>query len=54
MITEWFRDWKSPLADSARKIIVPYLDEMAALRRAPEYHEPKGAGARPPKTTRHT
>jgi nicotinamidase-related amidase len=54
MITEWFRDWKSPLADSARKIIVPYLDEMAALRRAPEYHEPKGPGARPPKTTRHT
>jgi nicotinamidase-related amidase len=53
MIAEWFRDWKAPLADSARRILVPYLDEMAALRRAPEYHEPKGPGARPPKTTRH-
>jgi nicotinamidase-related amidase len=54
MITEWFRDWKSPLADSARKVIVPYLDEMAALKRAPEYHEPKGPGVRPPKSTKHT
>jgi nicotinamidase-related amidase len=51
MIAEWLRDWKSPLADSARKIIVPYMEEMAALRRGPEYHEPKGPGARPPKTT---
>ncbi len=42
MISEWFRDWKSPLADSARKIFVPYLEQMAALRRAPEYHEPRG------------
>jgi hypothetical protein len=23
MIAEWFRDWKSPLADLARKIFVP-------------------------------
>jgi len=29
MISEWFRDWKSPLADSARKIFVPYLEQMA-------------------------
>jgi len=42
MISEWFRDWKSPLADSARKIFVPYLEQMAALRRVPEYHEPRG------------
>jgi hypothetical protein len=40
MISEWFRDWKSPLADPARKIFVPYLEQMAALRRAAEYHEP--------------
>ncbi len=42
MISEWFRDWKSPLADPARKIFVPYLGQMAALRRVPEYHEPRG------------
>jgi nicotinamidase-related amidase len=46
MISEWFRDWKSPLADSARKIFVPYLEQMAALRRAPEYHEPRGVTVR--------
>ena len=53
MIAEWFRDWKSPLADSARKIFVPYLEQMAALKRAPEYHEPRGPGVRPPKTAIH-
>jgi len=42
MISEWFRDWTSPLADPARKIFVPYLNEMAALRKTPEYHEPQG------------
>ena len=25
MIAEWFRDWKSPLADAARKLYVPLL-----------------------------
>jgi nicotinamidase-related amidase len=42
MIAEWFRDWKSPLADSVRKIFVPYYEQMAALRRAPQRYEPKG------------
>jgi len=42
MISEWFRDWKSPLADSARKLFVPYYEELAALKRAPEHHEPRG------------
>ena len=42
LMAEWFRDWASPLAEPFRKIIVPYMDEMAALRRAPEYHEPHG------------
>jgi nicotinamidase-related amidase len=50
MITEWFRDWKSPLADSARKFIVPYLEQVAAFRRAPEYQKPKAPAARPVKT----
>ena len=48
MISEWFRDWKSPLADPARKIFVPYLEQMAALRRVPEYHEPRGLTVKEP------
>jgi hypothetical protein len=40
MTAEWFRDWKSPLADAARKLWVPY--KWAALKRAPELIEPKG------------
>ena len=47
-ISEWFRDWKSPLADPARKIFVPYLEQMAALRRVPEYHEPRGVAVKEP------
>jgi predicted metal-dependent hydrolase len=47
MIAEWFRDWKSPSADSARKLFVPYYDEMAALRRAPEYQAPHGLAVKP-------
>ena len=47
MIAEWFRDWKSPVADSWRKLAVPYYDEMAALRRAPEYQAPQGLTVKP-------
>jgi nicotinamidase-related amidase len=42
MIAEWFRDWKSPLSDAARKLYVPYYDELAALKRSPESREPHG------------
>ena len=42
VIAEWFRDWKSPLADSARKLYVPYYDELAALKKAPERRAPRG------------
>lgn len=28
LVTELFRDWKSPVADSAREIIKPYLGEL--------------------------
>jgi nicotinamidase-related amidase len=42
MICEWFHDWKSPLAGSARELLVPYLEQWAALKRDPEYHEVKG------------
>jgi hypothetical protein len=42
MMAEWFRDWKSPLAGEARKQWVPYKEEWASLKRATEYHEPKG------------
>jgi hypothetical protein len=33
MISEWFRDWKSPFADYARKLFVPHFDELAALKK---------------------
>jgi hypothetical protein len=42
VITEWFRDWKSPLATQAREIIVPYLQAITALERAPEFRQPRG------------
>jgi nicotinamidase-related amidase len=42
MMAEWFRDWKSSLADQARKHFVPYYEELAALKRAPELQEPHG------------
>jgi hypothetical protein len=41
-ISEWFRDWKSPLADSARKLFPPYFDELAALKKAPQIRGPTG------------
>lgn len=28
-ITEWFRDWAGPLAPAARKLIIPFLAEIA-------------------------
>ena len=41
-MAEWFRDWKSPLADAARELWVPYKEEWAALKRNPQFVEPKG------------
>ena len=31
LVTELFRDWKSPVADQAREIIKPYLDAVQKL-----------------------
>ena len=42
LIAEWFRDWKSPIADSARKLFPPYFDELAALKKAPQIRGPAG------------
>jgi len=42
MTAEWFRVWKSPLADTDRKLWVPYKEEWAALKRAPKLVEPHG------------
>ena len=42
IISEWFRDWESPLADVARQIYPSYFEEWAAFKRAPEQYEPKG------------
>jgi nicotinamidase-related amidase len=47
MIAEWFLDWKKPVADSWRKVAVPYYEEVAALKRAPEFHTPQGLGVKP-------
>jgi len=45
MMSEWFRDWKSPMAEHARQIYPRYRDEWAALRRNPEHYEPIGLAA---------
>jgi nicotinamidase-related amidase len=45
MIAEWFRDWKLPVADAWRKVALPYYDDMAALKRAPQYLAPQGLTA---------
>jgi len=29
IITEWFRDWAGPLAPAARKLIVPFMNDIA-------------------------
>src|SRR2546426_9775319 len=42
MIAEWFRDWKSPLAEAVRTIYPPYYEELAALKQAPESYAPAG------------
>jgi nicotinamidase-related amidase len=44
VIAEWFRDWKSPLADKWRKVLVPHFDQMAALKRSPQFTKPIGMG----------
>jgi hypothetical protein len=42
IIAEWFRDWKLPVADAWRKVAVPYYEEMAALKRTPQFQTPRG------------
>ena len=43
MIAEWFRgEWKSPLADPWKKLAVSYYDELAELKRAPQFLKPAG------------
>lgn len=42
MIAEWFRDWGSPMADEWRKVLVPYYDQMAGLKNAPQIQKPRG------------
>jgi len=42
MIAEWFRDWKSPLANAVRNIYPPYYKELAALKSALESYAPAG------------
>jgi len=42
MISEWFRDWKSPLAPAARKHFIEHFEAMAPLKIKPERYQPKG------------
>jgi nicotinamidase-related amidase len=53
-ISEWFRDWKSPLADSARPLYVPYFEELAALKKAPQIRGPAGLTAANPEAKKAT
>ena len=45
MMGEWFRDWKSPLAEPALDLFGPYREEWAALVRVPEQLEAVGLGS---------
>jgi nicotinamidase-related amidase len=43
VIAEWFRgEWKSPLAESWKKLAVSYYDELAELKKAPQFLPPAG------------
>ena len=42
LIAEWFRDWKLPVADAWRKVAIPYYEQMATIRRAPQLRTPQG------------
>lgn len=42
LMAEFFRDWKSPLAEAARELWVPYKEQWAALKRVPEFAEYRG------------
>lgn len=43
VIAEWFRgEWKSPLAEPWQKLAVSYYDELAELKKKPQFLEPAG------------
>jgi nicotinamidase-related amidase len=42
MTAEWFRDWASPQAATAKTIYPAYYEELAALKQAPESYAPGG------------
>lgn len=42
MIAEWFHEWGTPMADEWKKVLVPYYDQMAELKKAPRIQKPKG------------
>ena len=41
MFTEWFRDLKSPQAESVRNIYDEYFKQLAPLKSAPKFQDPK-------------
>ena len=59
MIAEWFRgEWKSPLAEPWKKLAVSHYDELAELKKAPQFLQPAGLttyrAAWEAKTTAHS
>jgi nicotinamidase-related amidase len=42
MFIEWYRDWKSPFASSARELLPPYVSALTALKKAPQFREAPG------------
>lgn len=43
MIAEWFRgEWKSPLAEPWKNLAVTYYDELAELKKKPQFLQPAG------------
>ncbi len=42
MFIEWYRDWKSPFASSARELLPPYVSALTALKQAPQFREAPG------------
>ena len=47
MMIEWFRDWEDPRAPAMREVLIPWVQEWSALKKAPESsYEPVFPGTR--------
>ena len=47
MMLEWFRDWADPRGLAMRDVLIPFVQQWSALKKAPElFYEPVFPGAR--------